>query len=76
MDKDTWAENAHKAKDDVKKNIKRAKKTKVALSIVKFMLLIGIVVAVPLYIAIFQRDFINQFNSFDDVLLYLEHYRF
>ena len=76
MDKESWKENAHKTKDDVKRNIKSAKKTKLILSVAKLLLLIAIVVAVPFYIYFFQRDFINQFSSFEDVLKYLEQYRF
>ncbi len=76
MDKETWKENAHKTKDDVKENLKKAKKTRVALSIAKLTLLIGIVIAVPLYIFFYQHDFIEQFKSFEDVLNYLERYRF
>lgn len=76
MDKETWKENAHKTKDDVKENLKKAKKTRVALSIAKLTLLIGIVIAVPLYIFFYQHDYIEQFKSFEDVLNYLERYRF
>lgn len=76
MDKETFKENAHKTKDDVKKNIKSAKKTKLILSVLKLAVLSGIVIGIPLYIVLCQRDFIEQFRSFDDVLAYLEHYKF
>ena len=76
MDKETWKENAHKTKDDVKENIKKAKKTKLILSILKLAVLSGIVIGIPLYIIFCQRDFIEQFRSFDDVLAYLERYKF
>ena len=76
MDKETWKENAHKTKDDVKENIKKAKKTKLILSILKLTILAGIVIAVPLYIFFYHSEFIEQFKSFDDVLAYLERYRF
>ena len=42
----------------------------------KLLLLIGIVVAVPVYIYFYQQDFLAQFKSFDDVIVYLEQYRF
>ena len=76
MDKESFKENAHKASDEVKENIKRAKKTKLILSVLKLLLLIGIVVAVPVYIYFYQQDFLAQFKSFDDVIVYLEQYRF
>ena len=62
MDKESFKENAHKASDEVKENIKRAKKTKLILSVLKLLLLIGIVVAVP-YISIFiSRIFSHSSN--------------
>lgn len=76
MDKETWKENAHKTKDDVKENIKKAKKTKLILSILKLAVLSAIVIGIPLYIIFCQRDFIEQFRSFNDVLAYLERYKF
>ena len=76
MDKESFKENAHKTKDQVKQNIKKAKKTKLILSILKLTLLIGIVIAVPVYIYFYQQDFINQFKSFNDVIAYLEQYKF
>lgn len=76
MDKESIKENAHKTKTEVKQNIKRAKKTKLILSILKLLLLIGIVVAIPVYIYFYQQDFINQFKSFEDVIAYLEQYKF
>lgn len=76
MDKETWKENAHKTKDDVKANIRKAKKTKLFLSVLKLVVLSAIVIGIPLYIVFCQRDFIDQFRSFDDVLAYLERYKF
>ena len=76
MDKKTWKKDVHQMEDEVRQNIKKAKKTKVVLSVLKLLLLVGIVVAIPLYIVFYQRDFIQQFRSFEDVLAYLEHYRF
>lgn len=76
MDKESWKENAHKTRDDLKQNIKKTKKTQVILSFLKLALLIAIVIAVPLYIFFYHRAFIDQFNSFEDVLNYLERYRF
>lgn len=76
MDKETWKENAHKTKDDVKANIRKAKKTKLFLSVLKLVVLSAIVIGIPLYIVFCQRGFIDQFRSFDDVLAYLERYKF
>lgn len=76
MDKETWKENAHKTREEVKANIKREKKTKVVLSVLKLLILVGIVVAIPLYIYFYQQDFIRQFESFEDIIAYLEKYRF
>lgn len=89
MDKDAFKENAHRArdefdelresahrtKDEVKGNIRKAKKTKLILSVLKFTILIGIVIAVPLYFYFFQRDFIEGFRSFDDIITFLETYK-
>ena len=64
---DELKESAHRTKDEVKANIKRAKKLKVVLSILKLTILAGIVIAIPLYVYFFQKDFLNQFKSFDAV---------
>ena len=76
MDKKTWKKDVHQMEDEVRQNIKKAKKTKVVLSVLKLLLLVGIVVAIPLYIVFYQRDFIQQIRSFEDVLAYLEHNRY
>ena len=68
MDKKTWKKDVHQMEDEVRQNIKKTKKTKVVLSVLKLLLLVGIVVAIPLYIVLYQRDFIQQFRSFEDVL--------
>ncbi len=75
MDKETIKENAHRTKDEVRDNLKSANKTKVFLSVLKLLLLFSIVVAVPLYIYFYHKDFLMQFKSFDDVLIFLEHYQ-
>ncbi len=74
MDKETIRENAHRTKDEVKDNLKKAKKTKVLLSVLKLTLLLIIVIAIPAYVIFFHRDFLLQFRSFDDVLAFLQHY--
>lgn len=76
MDKEILKENVHKTKDEVKENIRHTKKTKVFLSILKLLLLVGIVIAIPLYIYFYQRDVIEEFKSFEDILAYLERYKF
>lgn len=74
MDKETIKENAHRTKDEVRDNLKKAKKTKVVLSVLKLLVLLSIVVTVPLYIYFWHRDFLMQFQSFDDVIAMLEQY--
>lgn len=76
MDKERLKENAHKLEDDVKDNIKKAKKTKLILSILKLTFLFAIVVAVPLYMYFFKHDFLEQFTSFQDIISYLKVYKF
>lgn len=68
-------EDAHRAKEDAKANIKRTKKIKVALSLLKLFLLLIIVVGIPLYVYFCQRDFLAGFNSFDDIILFLQTYK-
>lgn len=72
---DELKESAHRTKDEVKANLKRAKKLKVILSILKLTILAGIVIAIPLYVYFFQRDFLNQFRSFEDIIVFLEMYK-
>ena len=72
---DELRESAHRTKDEVKANLKRAKKYKVILSILKLTLLAAIVIAIPLYVYFFQRDFLEQFKSFDDIIAVLEMYK-
>ncbi|MGC2872970.1 TVP38/TMEM64 family protein [Ihubacter sp. rT4E-8] len=74
MDKETIRENAHRTKDEVKDNLKKAKKTKVLLSILKLTVLFAIVVAIPVYVYFFQKDFLAQFKSFDDIIVFLRYY--
>lgn len=75
MDKETLRNNVHQTKDEVKGNIKKAKKIKLIFSILKLSLLFGIVVAVPLYVYFYQRDFLDQFNSFTDIVKFLHFYK-
>lgn len=73
-EKEVFMESAHRTKADVKDNIKKAKKTKVVISILKLILLIGIVVAIPVYIWLFQQNFMSQFTSFQDIVKFLKNY--
>lgn len=41
-------------------------------TVFKFILLLIIVVGIPAYLVIFQRDFLLEFKSFDDILAFLE----
>ena len=74
MDKETVRESAHRTKDEVKDNLKKAKKTKVLLSVLKLTLLFAIVIAVPVYMYFYHKDFLMQFKSFDDIIVFLQHY--
>lgn len=75
FDKETFKENAHRTKDDVKENIKNAKRTKLILSVLKLTILLGIVIAIPLYIYFFHYEVIAEFRSFEDILAFLEAHR-
>lgn len=75
FDKEAFKESAHHAKDDVKANIKKTKRTKVILSILKLTLLFGIMIAIPLYVYFFHYEIIADFKSFDDILAFMETYR-
>ncbi|MGN0659425.1 MAG: TVP38/TMEM64 family protein [Emergencia sp.] len=74
MDKEKFRENAEHTKTEIKDNLKRAKKTRVILSVLKFTLLLGIVAAIPLYIYFFQHDILRHFNSFDEIIAFLRQY--
>lgn len=56
-------------------NLKRDNKRKVIISVLKVLLLIGIVAGIPLYIYFCQGDWLKQFEGFDDVVAYLQHYK-
>lgn len=74
MDKEAFKVNVHQTKDEVKTNIKKAKKIKLFLSILKLSLLLCIVVAVPLYFYFYQKEFLDQFKSFKDIVSFLNLY--
>ena len=59
--------------DNLKKQEKE-NRGKLILSVLKIILLAGIVVAVPMYIYFFKRDLLMRFDNFDDVVAYLQHY--
>ena len=42
---------------------------------VKFIILIGIVIGIPLYIYLFHKDVLSGFKSIDDVVAFLRNYR-
>lgn len=44
------------------------------LTIIKFMILLLVVVAIPIYIAVYHADFISQFKSLEAVNAYLKQY--
>ena len=46
-----------------------------AVSILKLLILLGIVVVIPLYIFFYHGDFISEFKSLDDVTAFLQRYK-
>ncbi len=52
-----------------------AEKKNKLFAALKFAVLLIIVIGVPLYIFVFQRDFLSQFDSFDEVVEFLRQYR-
>lgn len=48
---------------------------KVFFSILKFLILIGIVVAIPVNLFFYHHDMLEEFKSFDDIISFLELYR-
>jgi len=50
-------------------------KKNVIISILKVLLLVTIVIGIPLYIYFFHKDWMSQFNSFDDIISYLQSYK-
>ncbi len=73
--KKKFTEGIRQEKEDVKENIENAKKSKVAVSIFKFLILITIVVAIPVYIAVCKWDLIQSFGSLDEVVDFLKGYK-
>ena len=68
-------EELHREKAEVKEAIKHTKRSKVVLSILKLLLLFTIVIAIPVYIVFYHRDFITSFDSIEDVVSFLENYK-
>lgn len=50
-------------------------KKKVVISILKILLLGGIVIGIPLYIYIFHGDWLTQFKDFHDIIDHLKSYK-
>lgn len=75
MKKTIMKEKAKSAREDAKANIKAEKKTKVILSMLKLLLLLIIVVGIPLYVFFYQREFLERFKSFDDIIAFLQTYK-
>ena len=58
------------------KNLKDQKnKRKVIISVLKILLLAAIIAGIPLYIFFFQKEWLSQFENFDDVVSYLQSYK-
>lgn len=75
-EKEKIAESMHHTREDMRLNIKSAKRTKVILSVLKLTVLFAIVIALPLYIYFFKHEIISEFNSFEDILAFMETYKF
>lgn len=56
-------------------NLKKDNKRKVIISILKIFLLAVIVVGIPVYIYSCHGDWLRQFESFEDVVSYLQRYK-
>lgn len=54
---------------------KRLRRGKIFIAIIKFFILIFILVGIPAYILIFQRDFFAEMRSLKDVLHFLSRYK-
>ena len=50
-------------------------KLKLFISIVKITILAVIVVGIPLYLFFFQRDFLSEFKNIDDIVSFLDKYK-
>lgn len=48
---------------------------KLLFVILKFTLLLGVVIGIPIYIYLFNKELIDMFKSLDSVNTYLEHYK-
>ena len=48
---------------------------KKAVSVLKFLLLIAIVVGIPVYLFFFNREIIREFRTFDDAVAFLREYQ-
>ena len=55
--------------------LKKTNRNKVVISVLKVMLLAAIVVGIPAYIYFFHGDWLRQFESFEDVVSYLQRYK-
>ena len=56
-------------------DIRRRKNTKTALSVLKLLLLVSIMIGVPLYVYFFQHDLIERFNTLEGVNRFLVQYK-
>ena len=50
-------------------------KFKKLITLLKLLLLLGLVIGIPIYIGIYHQEFLTQFDSLDDVKAYLENYQ-
>lgn len=61
--------------DALRENLRSTGRGRILLTVLKFLGLIIILVAVPLYFLIFKRDLLEGFRSFEDVTAYLQRYQ-
>lgn len=50
-------------------------KTKKLITILKLLILLGVVVGIPTYIGVYHQDFLAQFDSLEDVNAFLDSYQ-
>lgn len=53
----------------------RMRKMKKLITILKLLILLGVVVGIPVYIGVYHQEFLSQFNSLEDVNAFLDRYQ-
>lgn len=61
-------------KKSLKANLKNMKKSKLVISILKFVLLLVILIGIPAYLLIYQKEALHSFKTIDDAVKFLRSY--